>query len=76
MIQLSGDLAMVIQLAQAIQLMALQILMGDLIRAVAMQRRREQHLQHHGHDLMVMVELRQFLLQPTLRLQHRLAGRH
>ena len=38
MIQFSGDLAMVIQLAQAIQLMALQILMGDLIRAMAMQR--------------------------------------
>ena len=35
MIQLSGDLTMVIKLPKAIQLVALKILMGDLIRAVA-----------------------------------------
>ena len=40
MVKCCGDFPMIIKLAQAVQLMALQILMGDLIWMMTMQCRR------------------------------------
>ena len=62
---------MVIELAQTIQLMALQILMGDRLRIMSVQGCGQQHFQHHRNDLVVMIQLLQLLLEASLRVQHR-----